>query len=514
MSHVDAFRWWNTSLDPFASPDSPPSCLSPTDATFLWKRFCPIFNLIAFPHLPPDRYWRTIRKILLSFCDSDSIPDPEQDFPDFVTILYRFRMVLRPRSITNCVSLLSDFRCLHFDRFVLYECPLFCSDPLLFFRGFLTFLDSSPPRFEGFVANPAIVDGFLWFYISFLRPVPCANTLAWRHHLILAEIFWKIVIAPGRSGECSVEWSLKYLDFLIHSVGSCPVEFEIAAVRWIVSLTQRLMGTVDRRQLKEKLKAALGRLPCRSVAFPYLFRFLVFDASRLIGSARLLQGTEICSVELIGFMEVFAAQFGPLSPIVKLVKSGLMNSILHRACFFTVRKLLLRYPEDEPVREWMTVCVRRLVIFVALATRQQKYRNKTVLVCESLCLFANMHLGWLRDAVFAAGAGILPSKYVPIYFTGFVRMTGEPDNETLAEFGSFVKQRYNLKTFPFDAGSLRLTPVAAIEPSGSTQPSLPVHQLPPLPKKGTHVSGPHRAPSRSKKSCVSVLRIFNFRLFR
>jgi hypothetical protein len=269
------------------------------------------------------------------------------------------------------------------------------------------------------------------------------------------------------------------------------------------------MATIDREQLKNRMKALLSSLPCNSVAFPYVIHYLLFEPSKPVSSWRLFESLSLNSVEMISLIDVFAAQFGPLVPIMKLVKSGMADRTFHRACFSAARKLILAFPDETSVRDWVTVCVRRLVIFVALATGRQKYHNKTMLVCESLCGFGNMQIGWLRDAVFGAGAGILPSRSIPIYFTGFVRMTGEPDDSTLWEFTTFLKQKVNLKVFPFDSDKLRLTPPVAIEPAGSAQSLPAVLQLPPLPKRSKEPSAKRCPAPHGKKRGCSVLHMIN-----
>jgi hypothetical protein len=198
-----AFRWWNTARNPLGPSDSIPVYLPPSEAVIVWNRFFPIFNLFAPPVLPQDRYWKAITDILSRCCQQEEVPSPETNFPEFIEVLYRLRMIVRPRSIANCVNLLTYFKCADFGPFLIYEAPLFCGDPLLFFRGLLFLIDNSHTLFDQFVAKPGLPDGFLHFYLSFLRPGEPFNSLGWRHHLLLGETFCRVLERSTCNLTCS-----------------------------------------------------------------------------------------------------------------------------------------------------------------------------------------------------------------------------------------------------------------------------------------------------------------------
>jgi hypothetical protein len=499
---VDAYRWWNTTLDPLGPTDSPPTCIPPSDVIVIWNHFFPIFNLIAPPSLSQDHYWTLISRFLLRFCQPSEVPNPETHFPDFVALLYRLRMIIKPRSIANCVTLLTQFQYSDLGLFILYECPLFCGDPLLFLRGFLVLLDDSHPLFDQFVARSGLADGFLSFYLSFLRPVCSANLLVWRHHLILGEIFYKILERATHSNTCSPKLTSKFCDFLIQSLGVCSCEFRISAVRWIVSLTKAGASKMEHIILKDRMRLLLSHLPSHSLAFPYVIHFFISWEMKLIGPARLYDYLIVDSLESINLIEQMAPKFGQLMAIMKLVKAAITNKFLHRACFQAVRNLILQFPADQTIKDWMTVCVSRLTIFIALANGKRKYLNRIVLICESLCLFVGIQLGWLREAVCTAAASLNSTNRLPQYFTGFVRLNTTADESTLSEFNAFLRQRFSLKEFPFEPRKLRwVAPI--VETTASLLP------LPPLGKK-------HSVAGRAVRHGVikrggPVIRVPNFR---
>jgi len=49
---VAAYRWWNTTIDPFGNVDLPPACASPAQASEVWKILC----LVVSPADPIDKY--------------------------------------------------------------------------------------------------------------------------------------------------------------------------------------------------------------------------------------------------------------------------------------------------------------------------------------------------------------------------------------------------------------------------------------------------------------------------
>jgi hypothetical protein len=505
---LEAYRWWNTARDPLGPTDCPPSCVAPSQAAPIWNRFFPVFNHIAPCLLPDAQYWRAVTGLLLGLCDAHEIPDPESRFPDFVCLLYRLRMVLRPRSVPGCVALLSEFRCPRPSHFLLYQSPLFVADPLLFLRGLLALLDQGDALCDQFVRCQGLVDDFFGSYLSFLNPVSPGDTFRWRHHVILGEVFCRILERAARFGTCSPSCSAKFCDSLIASLGICPAEFAISAVRWIVMLTKMGLGKADSAQIKDRIKALLVHLRRDSPAFPCVCQFLLICDARLIGGARLCDCFDLTSLDQIALVDRIAIKCGVLSSIIRLAKAAIANTVLHRASFQAIRNILGRNPNDSALKDWMTVYVSRLTIFVALATRKEKYTNRCVLICESLYFFLNMQIAWLREAVLAAGVALMVTKSLPPYFTSFIRMFGDPNQSTVCEFNAFVKQKIHLKEFPFEPAKLvMVAPVVGAE-SVSAVSFLP---LPPLSKCRKHGCGvKHIRPSGGKKA-VAVIRLPNLR---
>jgi hypothetical protein len=213
----------------------------------------------------------------------------------------------------------------------------------LFFRGFLVLIDESHSLFDRFTSRPGLPDGFLYFYLSFLRPTAVADVLVWRHHLFLGEIICKVLEKSSRESTCSPVLPSKFCGLLIQSLPLCPAVFRVSAVRWFVAITKVDTGKVDRAQLKDRMKQLLVSLPCDSIAFPYVFQFLMISEGKLVGAARIFDCIELHSLQAIGFIERAALKFGPLVPIIKLASfpsikpSGTGRPFAYRAWQFLSR---------------------------------------------------------------------------------------------------------------------------------------------------------------------------------
>jgi hypothetical protein len=447
---LEAYRWWNASVDPFEPSDCPPFCIAPGEAVAIWNRFCPILGIATCPAKPTSVYWQDIARFLLKLCESHEIPSPRTRFPDFVVLLHRLRDRLCPGSVSSYLTFLDQFKYTNLSQFLLYQSPLVCLDPLLWITTLLTLMDRSAPLWDRFVNDSSSVDGFFGLYVTFLKPVPDADSIVRHHHIILGEIFFKILKATTRTNPANSKLASVYCNFLVNSLSSAPAEFEVSIVRWIVTITALTAAKTEPSQMKERMQSLLGRIGCKSPSFPYFIRWLASEDAQFVTSKILFRWLKLECLEVVNFIELIARKYGGLLPIIRLATEGLKNKVMHRVCFQAIRNIILQLPDSIEVKDWVLVCLRRLVIFVGLSAIRQKYRNRSVLICESLSFFACMQIAWLSDAVAAAGAAIGPTRCVPDFFWGFVRNYGNPDDLTLAEYNAFLKQKLVLKSFPFE----------------------------------------------------------------
>ena len=112
--------------------------------------------------------------------------------------------------------------------------------------------------------------------------------------------------------------------------------------------------------------------------------------------------------------------------------------------------MFLRYSTDVEVCEWGQTLIRRLFIFIALATVKNKAKTRCVMVCESLALIGNLHVIWCQHSANIAASSVYSTHNVPYYFTQFFNVTAPSDPAIVADFNSFNTDSTNLKTFPFD----------------------------------------------------------------
>jgi hypothetical protein len=235
-----------------------------------------------------------------------------------------------------------------------------------------------------------------------------------------------------------------------------PPEFQVAVVRLILLITKLTRKKADKGQVKQRFKSVFRAIHSGSIAFSYFVNFLMSDTSKIEGLKHVFFSLKIETLEHVEVFSKLAVRFGPFPSILRLVKAGLSDKLLHRACFQSVLSLIADSPNAQDVRDWMTICVRRLLLFVVISTGRQKYRFRSLLICETLSLFSSSSISWLQQSILASAAALLGTRSLPRYFTTFFMLSSSPDDSSLSEYESFVQQSMVLKCFPFEPNRLAL----------------------------------------------------------
>lgn len=471
-SPLEAFRWWNSTLNPFGETDKPPVCVIPSAATPVWKMFFPSFLFFVSEEQQPDKYWESIAAVVQKFCKNETIPNPITRFPDFISLLYSIRFTISPRSINNCLLFLETYRYTNFASFILYDTPLFFGEPFLYLNTILYICDHRTEVWGNMVGNPAIIEAFFNLYITFMLPVTESYpSLQSRQRILIGEIIFQLIERCTPSYQNLVSLLTRYIDVLIKIASSNNLEFQMTVVRWAARILLISKKKFDKDLLHIKAKGLIKALSPDSAPFNFVINY--FKDKGVISTYSLIQLTPIVNLHSLELAESFATR-DPVSAIAKLTRASFSNKIFFRACFKTIREILLEHSNSSQIKEWMQTCIRRFFIFIPLAHAKQKYKTRTLYLCEQFASISKLHNVWLYQTIMSCAATVA-NKSVPSYFGGFFHVQNASlDEQLYTEFDAFSSLNLDLKSFPFDGNkSVLLLPPNTINPQNTSSMILP-----------------------------------------
>lgn len=513
---------------------SPPECIMPQKALIAWSNICPFFQYLNIDQTDIQKYWESIQKIVSLFYPNEKIPNPISNFPDFIIKLYLIRDVLFPKTVPMCLKFINanmSENKLHEEKninkqisntahnkangknknrnsnqappnqtislidcnncfgnnpasFCIYNLPLYFLDPVLYFQTLLTLRSSNHPFWQNAISNTKVVDAFFEMQTNFILPLPAfsANEF-WEHRLYLSDILFHLIehIFIGNNATSILKSHPKAFQFTIKFVECCiklakNASFGISVVffRYIIRILKIAQNKIPNDQIKTlslqfllNLDKSNSSLVPLAVSFLLKMKPLVIPHSRII---RMISKRGIRDLSDIEIIPSLCEGNNILQILTLLCRSAISNKLWHRACMSEIIGIINRFSERIDVKDWFQIFIRRIFIFISIASSKMRYRTRTLLLVESLASMSITRISWLQQAILIGAASIWSTKIVPPYFKNFFPLLSSPDDLTIHELESFANSDIILKSFPFDAykGTLILLPIIDIHKNPKT----------------------------------------------
>lgn len=503
----------------FNSNITPPECIIPQKAYIAWSDVCPFFQYLNIDQTDIQKYWEFVQKVVAFFCPDQQIPNPISNFPDFIVKLYSIRDLLLPKSVSMCLKFIDTFKpqnTLSESRtnstenksksksknsdsmnsnqiicslnsttnffyqssasFCLYNLPLYFLDPILYFQTLITLKSINHPLWSHVLSNSKVIDAFFEMHTSFIIPLPSYSTTEyWDHRLYLSEILYQLIdhIYVGNNSTTilkthpkAFQFTLKFTECSIKLLKTAPYSISVIFFRYIIRILKICQYKIPSDQLKPLcLQFLLNLDKCDSPLVSLCVQFLLKMKPLLIPSSRILRVISkrgLRNLNDIEILSILCEGNNALQIITLLCRFALSSKLWHRACICEAVSIVNKYSERNDVKDWFQLFVRRLFIFLSIASSKMRYRTRCLLITESLSSMLSLRLVWLQQAVLIGAASIWSTKIFPPYFKNFFPLSASLDEVIVHELELFANSDIELKCFPFDQsrGTLVLPPVA------------------------------------------------------
>ena len=449
---MDAYRWWNAQVAG-ADLDSPPQVVLPHIAHSIFGQICPVFLLFVIDQHDIQHYWESVQGIVEMFDKSGAVPNPLTHFPEFISKVFSMKNVMSPRTVTDCLQFIDTFGSRDIPHFFLYQLPVFAGDPILYHETLIELRRIKHKMWTHFICRSKLVDAFFEMHSSFV--VPAANTAderQWRHRVLIVEVMFLLLCDVSHFHPNAPALACSFVDLATPMIVA-PLNYSVSVLRALMAVIGELGDSVPKEQFQVRIMRLIDAVENADVPCMMIVARFILSLKQNVGKGYLLKvilSRGIRSMTDFDVIKMTTDVFNVIPVVAFLVRSALSNKLLHRACFKIVIDLLKTFGGKQDVRDYVTVMVRKLFIFIALATNQRKYRLRTLYICESLARLARTkELNWIQPSIYAYAAGV-NTRAAPPHFRSFFPTPSTCDDVLIHEIDAHTASNTQLKHFPFD----------------------------------------------------------------
>jgi hypothetical protein len=382
------------------------------------------------------------------------IPNPLVNFPGFISRVYSIRDVLNPQNTTHSMHLIERFGFHDPAHFVLYQCPPFLFDPILYLETLLCLRHRRHQLWSSFATSPPLVDSFVQLYATFVTPLGARTGVdGWRHRFLMTELLADALFDVSSFHSEIAALALQFFELCIPLLAHARLEPAIQLLRPILSSIRFFSHQVSRESISPHTCLLLEILDRDdSPHFPAVVRSLLTIRPSVISHeaiCHLICTRGIRSIADFDVLSLACDAIAITSVLPFLARTSISSKVWHRACFGLLKEFAEKFSLRADIREWFFVLIRRLFIFVAVAAARAKYRCRTLMICESLASLRTC-APWIQQALITSASTVV-TKSVPVYFRAMFPISPTSIEEVaMKELMVFGKIGRCLKAFPFD----------------------------------------------------------------
>ena len=455
---LEAKSWWLSLFDDKADAfdgTSPPEIRA---VKKIWKKNFPFFTYFTLSESKKDKHWKIIFDLVSQMLKPEAVQDPNILFPEFLVSLYKNRELFCPKTVDSCVAFCHKFAPASSSYFLTFQAPFFFGSHILYLHALIRLIDTNDQLWITLKSKQVSVNLFLKFYLAFLTPIEkrlSPSAILWKQRLLLSHVLYQLLYDTAKSNSDAVTLTNTFCDKLINLIPNAPSEIETSIVRDILSLTKRISFKTSRDVIQSRFASLLSVISTKTsqCSFHIIFLYLYQARPRVVPGSRIMRA--MLALDLSTPLDIdnamqMADYAGPLPVLKFLARNGMKSKQWLRSCFTRIRDLFVKYSSDVEVCEWGQTLIRRLFIYIGIAYLRGKSKTKTIMLCEALAFFANVHLMWCQNAIHVTASSLYSAHVVPPYFTKFFSVNAPVDPAIVANFNEFNNNNTCLKTFPFD----------------------------------------------------------------
>lgn len=449
-----ASLWWN-SVSPYNV--SIADACDPIVSQEKFLQLCPYYYFLAFDIQDKEEYWKNIHHKLCLKVRTDVVPDPLQDFSNFLDYIHMKKSLFCPTTFNELKDHLEFFDHSDIETYLVYECPLIFKTPSNYLR-MLTYVQGQQHEIWLKIKNDSylvdiLIEKFNGMFV--IHNKNCSKDV-WDTYVMLCSFYYNLYFRTCKYNVSSYQCA-KYVEFMFNLIPNAPNQQALSILTIIFDIIR--LGT--RRVRLESISSALQDLLTNSISFNNdVYRYLIMYAinnSNIIPLQRVVSTMikkGITSTFEINILLNISELINPLQIITFLLKTAHFSKLFHRSCMYASRKIIRKYIpgiSKKELEDFVKMYIKKSFQSISLCFSKQKYKTRVLLMIESLSSLYQLKQEWVKNLLNNYSASIYAKENVPYYFRMFFPQAGAVDDSFLKEITMLQNiENFPYKTFPFD----------------------------------------------------------------
>lgn len=460
---LSAYEWWNNHTSKCEDIHSLPQIPQTKAAIQILHKISPIFYLLDAAPAGKKKFWQTLIVFMQNFNQEYKYHDPIKNFPVFVVELYETFCLLNSMTECTLIEFMKRYISQSNSLFICYNLPFLMKSPTQFLEFMADMKNKIPNVWTICASDTRFIETF-YVHFSIYFDNYYNDAQYWYNCLLISTVlnqFFQFSISDDflnalmKDNNYTLLASSKFVNSIFKVIQRAPLDVATTFVIIIYDLTKATL-TIKSQLQRMSSRASTLFIKMDEMNSPLIYTLIplfksldksIFDSERM-GTHLFNRG--IRSLKDLELMSFFFQESPDIRVLGFYAKVAIKYPIWHRAAFQLIREICLQYPINNGIKQWMRVFSRRIVIFIALSSKKNKYKNRAMMLCESLSRLFDSNILWLQQCISNSVASIRSSEWNTALFSYFFPSFVAADTKAASECTYFYNEDVDLKTFPFD----------------------------------------------------------------
>lgn len=422
----------------------------------VFEKMAPILHAKLNAIQNDSEYWTEARNIVAKFTESEA-PNPQSDFIGFAAVLYKIKDSIFPTNPEQCLPFLEKFVDLEDPNFMTVEFPRCICNPILAIQTFRYLHLKKNKIWLQYIEQKGAIGRVLDLFLPFLTPlVGKFEQKYWSFRLEMCDLLTSLILTHFDDIPLVDDFVFSLNRQITLIIADAPIEMAVNFVRFSIQLNTVSLPKIKPETAGRRITNLIKATPPGTPAHAAVLRFASKGkASQFISRESLLNivtSQEITSSYDLEMVAAIANQPNhdfQLIAIKYLAKIMTSYSLYSRTAAVLLAKILGKHSKNEQLKSWTTRFIRRLFIWIVLASQKGKYIGKT---CKYMELFLSdtfSSIPWFSTQIDKNIVSVKSFDFAPSFFSEIQVGEVEPDEKFKSEYDSFKAEHVNMKVFPF-----------------------------------------------------------------
>ena len=413
----EEISWWNRlcgSSDSLNVEENCLKCPSVESIIYVFSKISPFLVIVLSDYTQFHEPWDRLRNILQNlFPNSNEIPNPNNNFQDFLDFLYSVKDQLQIDTPEKVIAVLNCFQNVRKPQFLLWSVPDQLDNMPLYFETIHEMVINKSPYMKRFFMGVGNCDLF------FDRFLPMINNTTPEISMLIVEVLSDFFHEKLHSIYHAAQTISTFFEQLLIGMQSDFIPYSIScfrSARYLIIASKNLYASNHMNDWLMKVINATFDVPhLHSLAVKYVMnlktpKFPFITLARKLLDPKTLSVENLSLVEDLLNMQGFPNKFSVLQLLFNLT---VQDKLWSKAATRIIQSSIGVTVNKDDIMTWLTSVTKRTFIFVGAAAMNKKYIDRRMLILTVHESLFKLKIDWYNKPVQRMYSSLINSKKMP-----------------------------------------------------------------------------------------------------